>query len=414
MEDFSTTLEMTYFNTNVMKKFIILLSFLFPLIGLSQVDIKISIDNQQDNTFYFCKYRGAKAIVLDTLTAKNGVIRLKQKDKLPEGIYLLTSSQNFPLMEVLVAKKQKFSVKISDLEDLNSVKVKGCAKETKAYYKLMAKIRETEANIKVLESEEGYHPENWKKADSLRKDLASYEESLKIKKKGAFINTVINSVKSHELHDYWEDFPFDDARVLTYPMIDNKLDTYFESLGPDAIKINAEIDNLIAKTGGCTEVRDYLLWYFYRMYYAPKYMNLDDVYIHLVNDYFMKVKMNGVSESMLEAMAERAKNLENLKIGAQFPKLGSLYSIDASYVVVVFYDKTCEKCAQEGLILEKTKANHPEMEIFPVEINSGMADNILSKFDVQNTPMIYVLDGKKVIIAKRIKAEQVELVITMD
>ena len=352
--------------------------------------------------------------MLDTLTAKNGVIRLKQKDKLPEGIYLLTSSQNFPLMEVLVAKKQKFSVKISDLEDLNSVKVKGCAKETKAYYKLMAKIRETEANIKVLESEEGYHPENWKKADSLRKDLASYEESLKIKKKGAFINTVINSVKSHELHDYWEDFPFDDARVLTYPMIDNKLDTYFESLGPDAIKINAEIDNLIAKTGGCTEVRDYLLWYFYRMYYAPKYMNLDDVYIHLVNDYFMKVKMNGVSESMLEAMAERAKNLENLKIGAQFPKLGSLYSIDASYVVVVFYDKTCEKCAQEGLILEKTKANHPEMEIFPVEINSGMADNILSKFDVQNTPMIYVLDGKKVIIAKRIKAEQVELVITMD
>ena len=43
-----------------------------------------------------------------------------------------------------------------------------------------------------------------------------------------------------------------------------------------------------------------------------------------------------------------------------------------------------------------------------------MADNILSKFDVQNTPMIYVLDGKKVIIAKRVKAEQVELVITMD
>ena len=143
-------------------------------------------------------------------------------------------------------------------------------------------------------------------------------------------------------------------------------------------------------------------------------MNLDDVYIHLVNDYFMKVKMEGVSDSMLKAMTERAINLENLKIGAQFPKLGDLYSIDASYVVVVFYDKTCQKCAQEGLILEKTKANHPEMEIFPVEINSGMADNILSKFDVQNTPMIYVLDGKKVIIAKRIKAEQVELVITMD
>ena len=398
----------------MIKKIFIFAFLLIPFLGISQVDIKISIDNQQDNTFYFCKYRGSKALVIDTLTAKNGVIRFKQKAKLPEGIYLLTSSQNFPLMEVLVAKKQKFSVKISNLDDLNSVKVKGCAKETKAYYKLMAKIRETEANVAVLESEGGYHPENWKKADSLRKDLADFEESMMFKKKGAFINTVINSLKTHQLYNYWEDFPFDDARVLTYPMIDNKLDTYFNALSQDALTINAEIDKLIAKTGDCTEVRDYLLWYFYRMYYAPKYMNLDDVYIHLINDYFMKVKMEGVSDSMLEAMAERAKNLENLKIGAQFPKLGNLYSIDASYVVVVFFDKTCQKCAQEGRILEETKANHPEMEIFPVEINSGMADNILSKFDVQNTPMIYVLDGKKVIIAKRVKAEQVELVITMD
>jgi len=407
-------LEMTVFKIIVMKKFFVLISLLFPLIGLSQVDIKISIDNQQDDTYYFCKYRGSKALVIDTLTIKNDVIRFKQKTKLPEGIYLLTTSKNIPLIEVLVAKKQKFSVKVSDLEDWSTVKVKGCAKETKIYYKLMAKIRETEANIKVLESEEGYHPENWKKADSLRKDLASYEESMKVKKSSAFINTVINSVKSHQLHNYWDEFPFDDPRVLTYPMIDNKLDAYFEAMSPDAIVINEAIDNIIAKAGSCTEVRDYLLWYFYRMYYAPKYMNLDDVYIHLVNDYFVKLKLEGVSESMLKAMADRAKHLENLKIGAKFPELGNLHSIDASYVAVVFYDKTCEKCAQEGRILEDIRTRHPEMVIFPVEISSGVTDNILSKFDVQNTPMIYLLDPKKVIIAKRIKAGQVEQFLNMD
>ena len=76
-------------------------------------------------------------------------------------------------------------------------------------------------------------------------------------------------------------------------------------------------------------------------------------------------------------------------------------------MAVVFFDKTCQKCAQEGIILEEIRTRHPEMEIFPVEISSGMTNNILSKFDVQNTPMIYLLDHKKAIIAKRMKAAQV-------
>ena len=397
-----------------MKKIIVLLFLLIPFWGISQVNIKISFDNQQDSVVLLYKYRGSKTLILDTLVQKNGIFQIKYKEKLPEGIYLLTSEQNFPLAEVLVGKNQRFSVIFNDLEDLNSVKVKGCAKETKVYYKLMAKVRETEANIEVLESEEGYQPENWKKIDSLRHDLANYEESLKIRKKGAFINTVINSLKSHGLDNYWDDFPLDDARVLTYPLIDNKLDTYFDNLRPDAKLINDEIDKLIAKTGDCVEVRDYLIWYFYRKYYSPKYMNLDDIYIHLVDDYFKKLEMENVSESFVAMMADRSDYLKNLRIGSRLPEIGNLYSIKAEYITVVFYDKTCQKCAQEGRTLEDIRTRHPEMVIFPVEVNSTDIKNLLSKYDIQTTPMIYLLDRKKNIIAKRIKAGQVEQFLNMD
>ena len=216
------------------------------------------------------------------------------------------------------------------------------------------------------------------------------------------------------MHDYWEDFPLDDARILTYPLIDNKLETYFDNLYNDAVTINAEIDKLIAKTGDCVEVRDYLIWYFYRKYYSPKYMNLDDVYIHLVDEYFLKVEMENVSESVINLMADRANYLENLKIGAKLPEIGNLYSINASYITVIFYDKTCHKCAQEGRILEEIRSRHPEMVIFPVEVNSTDIKNLLAKYDIQTTPMIYVLDSKKQIIAKRLSAKQVELVLNMD
>lgn len=395
-------------------KFCTLFFLMIPFWGLSQVDIKISIDNQQDSVFYLCKYRGSKTIILDTLKIENDFIHIKQKNKLPEGIYLLTTDNSFPIMEFLVAKKQRFSLNVSNLEDLNSVKVKGRAKETKIYFKLMAKVKETEANIAVLDNENGNYKENVRKIDSLKTDLANYEESLKIRNKDAFINTVINSIKRHGIDDYWDDFPLNDARILTYPLIDNKLETYFESLYDNAEKINASIDKLIAMTGDCMEVRDYLIWYFYRKYYSPKYMSLDDVYIHLVDEYFLKLELENVSESVVNLMADRANYLENLKIGAILPEIGNLYSIEAQYIAVVFYDKTCQKCAKEGKILEEIRTRHPEMTIFPVEVHSTGIKNLLALYDIQSTPMIYLLDKQKHIIAKRIKAEQVEQFLNMD
>ena len=392
---------------NKINKILFILFLLIPLSGITQVDIKISIDNQHDSVFYFCKYRGAKNVVVDTLKLENGMILYKNKTKLPEGIYLLTNDKNYQMIEVLVGKKQKFSVTINDLEDWSVAKVKG-AQETEIYFKLMAKVRETEANIMALKSEKEVYPENQKKIDSLRKDLEKFEESLKIKRKDAFINLVINSIKHRSMENYWDDFTLDDARILTFPMIDNKLETYFNNLPIDAETINNEIDKLIAKTGDCTEVRDYLIWYFYVKYFNPNYMNLDDVYIHLVNEYFLRMQIKNVSENVVKLMEERANYLERLKLGAKIPEVGNLYSIESQYVALVFYDKTCQKCAKEGRILEEIRSRHPEMTIYPVEINSTSIKNLMSLYDIQTTPMIYLLDNQKKIIAKRIKAEQVE------
>lgn len=398
---------------NKIHKIVFIIFLLIPFWGFSQVDLKFFIDNQHDSVYYFTQYHGSMNIMLDTLYLKNGMLRYKSKAKLPEGIYLLTINQNVPVLEVLVGKKQRFSVIINNLDDLNSAKVKG-AKESANYCKLMAKVRQTDLNIRALENEKEHFSDNMRKIDSLKNDLDSFEESLKIRRKGAFINLVINSIKRRGFDDYWDGFVLDDARILTYPLIDNKLDTYFDNLYADADKINAEIDKLIAKTGDCVEVRDYLIWYFYKKYYLPKYMNLDDVYIHIVDEYFLKLEMSNVSESVVNLMADRANYLENLKIGAKLPEIGDLYSIDAEYITVIFYDKTCKKCAQEGRILEETRQNHPEMVIFPVEINSGIKENIMSEYDIQTTPTIYVLDRNKHILAKRIKAGQVEQILNMD
>ena len=67
-------------------KFWTLFFLMIPFWGISQVDIKFSFDNQQDSVFYFCKYRGSKTVVIDTLKSVDNQIRYKNKTKLPEGI----------------------------------------------------------------------------------------------------------------------------------------------------------------------------------------------------------------------------------------------------------------------------------------------------------------------------------------
>ena len=364
--------------------FLLFIFLVMPFYGISQVNIKFYLDNQQDSVLYFCKYRASKILTVDTLLINNGVFQIKQKTKLPEGIYLILNKYDFPITEILIGKDQKFKLIINDLDENNPIKARG-SKETSNYIKMMA---QTGKNV----------------------DLQQF----KVRRKDAFINLVINSMQQHDFEHYWDDFQLNDKRILTYPLIDNKLEAYFEALPINSEIINAEIDKLIEKTGDCVEVRDYLIWYLYRKYYNPKYMNLDDVYIHLVDEYFLKFEMENVSESMMNMMADRARYLENLKLGAKLPNIGNLHSVEAEYITVYFYDKTCQKCLKEGQVLEEIQKRHREMVIFPVEIYSTDVKNLLSLYDIQTTPMIYVVDKHKIIIAKRIKAEQVERVLNMD
>ena len=390
-----------------MKKVLAILLVIIPFLGLSQVNIKITVDNRQDGMCHLYRYRGSKMSLADSAYCRNGKLRFTHLKDYPQGIYLLTDSQRMPITEIMIGEDQIFSIKIKDNESSQSVKVHR-SKDNKLFFKLMKREREHNMLVHTVSG-------NQNTIDSLNQDILLYEESLLNKRTGTFFKLFVNSMKRHDKEHYWDDFRLDDARILTYPLIDKRLDEYFNRcLEPKAELINGEIDKLIAKTGDCVEVRDYLLWYFYKKYYSPDYMHLDDVYIHLVDEYFLKLEMDNMTESMMNMMADRANYLENLKIGARFPDLGGLYGIDASYVAVFFYEEGCPKCREERRSLDVVQKNHPEMVIFPVEVKSSIVDNLLMVYDIQTTPTIYLVDKQKKIIGKRINFEQVEQILNMD
>ena len=115
-----------------------------------------------------------------------------------------------------------------------------------------------------------------------------------------------------------------------------------------------------------------------------------------------------------------------------------LHSVSANFIILVFWDVDCGHCQKEIPKLidlyNELKKEKKDVKVFSVytlhegdkylkyidehKLNDWInvydgahLNNVINKYDVYSTPVIYVLDKNKVIKAKRIGVEQIENVI---
>jgi thiol-disulfide isomerase/thioredoxin len=247
--------------------------------------------------------------------------------------------------------------------------------------------------------------------------------------------------KSH----YWDRFNLTDDRLLRSPVFHPRLDYYFKQLVPPVPdSVIRAIDKLILLTGDNIEFRDYLIWHFTSEYQNSTIMGMDKVFVHMADNYFSKTTVTNTSASVLEKIKERADQLRKLMIGVSAPDIWlidtsgnyrSFREIKKEFTVLFFWDFDCGVCIKEMDALVKLHNSQTyDMEVFAIGTNSnleGWKDNVIRKklswinvngtrslnadfhdlYDIYGTPVIYLLDKEKKIIAKRIKAEQISLVI---
>jgi hypothetical protein len=63
--------------------------------------------------------------------------------------------------------------------------------------------------------------------------------------------------------------------------------------------------------------------------------------------------------------------------------------------------------------LDSVCASHPEIKVMAIDLNTDDArvDVLYDLYDIETTPLIYVLDRDKRIIAKKIRAQQIPLIL---
>ena len=419
---------------------IFLLTFL-QINLFSQVNINIKIDDIDDSTLYLLKYKSDKSlIVIDSSTVVKGNKIFKQSSNYPEGIYVLADSKQNPIFELFLGKDQKFMVNVGDLTRNETYIIKG-AKETSDYFDIYAKTNYNRLYIKALESEIEHFPDNVRKIDSIKLNHNEYLESIKIKDRNSFLRTYIgfnkeiivpqeykDNYEQYIIDHYFDDISFRDVRILNTRLLKNKLDDYFNNYmsKQSTDVVLQKIDYIIYQTTSGYrdipqdlvnhEVRDYILWYLY-----SKYFDNDIIYTHLSDVYFSKLEINNLTENIRSEIVKRADILRKITIGRLAPIFTyiddnnnhvDLAEIDSKNIVLFFYKPDCQKCIREKRILELVKKRLKNLTILHINISednySNVRQDIAIQYDIKTTPTIYVLDKDKRIIAKNIKAEEIE------
>lgn len=243
-------------------------------------------------------------------------------------------------------------------------------------------------------------------------------------------------------HHFWDGIEAFDGPTDENPILTSQINFYFDKLvAPLPDSINLEIDRLIDRTNNNTDLRDFILWHLLEKYRHPEYMSQDQVFVYLYDRYFSWLEIKDLNEANLALIREKAERLRRLVLFNTAPNFMindslDLHSIESQYTILFFYDHDCDLCQQEMQDLDSVGMIHPEIMVLAIDMNpdgsvgfeirlQGNGDlkfpiqhrritnpsELIGLYDIETTPLIYVLDRDKRIIAKKIRAKQIPLIL---
>ena len=252
--------------------------------------------------------------------------------------------------------------------------------------------------------------------------------------------------------------------MLRTPVFHNKMTQYLDKLtvkNPDSIIESTDL--LISKIKN-KDIFKYVVSHITSTYERSKIMGMDAVFVHMVENYYMQDKCDWVDEKQLKKIVERAEKIAPNLIGRVAPefvdiigrpfmkdpngKTFKLSDVKSEYTILVFYAPDCGHCKKEipriKEVTDSLNLNGIDIKVFAVttefdkeewikfikekntenwinvgdiqkdeEGNPMASSDWRDKYDIYSTPVVYLLDSNKKILAKRISYEQIVEIIAL-
>ncbi len=427
--------------------------------------IKIRVKGLKDTTCYLAYHFGDKQYLKDTAKVDaKGNFTFEGKKPLEGGIYMavLPGKRYFEI--IVSGTENNFSMETDTADYAKNMKVKG-SEENTIFYEYLKYLEPKGHTIDSLHrslskaKDKSDSTAIKEKMAALEKDVVSYKDNFIVEHPTSFVSKIFKAIRPPQIPKdveakgdsakyayykthFFDDVDFTDDRMVRTPIFHQKIDEYIHKLVlqvPDSI--NKEADILIKKTKGNKETFKYLVWYVTTNYETSNIMGTDAVFVHMVEKYYMTKQAYWVDSATLYKIMERALILKPLLIGKKAPALvlqdtlgvsHSLYDVKAKYTIAYFWDPNCGHCQKETPLLYKLYEKYYDkgVEVYSVDIATDnerwkkyIRDNHLNwlnvhdpnrrvsyktLYDIYSTPVIYLLDENKKIIAKRIGQEQLD------
>ncbi len=431
--------------------------------------IRVKAFGVKDSMCYLAYYFGDKQYIKDSAQANSkSEIVFSGKEKLPAGIYLVVLPGR-KYFEIICDEDQDFSweVDFNNLDDFSKMKSSGSTDNQMflEYSKFVNEKGKASSDFKT-EQAKAKAENDTVKANAFRdriliidKEVDDYKKKLISDHPKTFLTMVFKAMEEPEIPEvpilengrpdstfryryyrdhFWDNVDFTDDRIVRTPIYFNKLKTYISQLTiqiPDSI--NKAADFIIEKARGSKDLFKFTVWYITITYETSTIMGMDAVFVHMADKYYRSGDAFWIDEATLFKITDKATISKPLLLGKVAPnlimkdhegKLKSLHEVKAKFVALVFWDPDCGHCKKQVPVIDSVYKIYRSkgFEVFAVcaereydKWKKYIMENNLEwihvsdstlyfkrTYDINSTPIIYLLDKDKKIIAKKINGEQ--------
>lgn len=430
-------------------------------------DIRFKIKGYKDSTCIIAHYYGDNQYIPKDTAAfdSKGNIQFSGKKELPEGVYLLVLPKS-RYIEFLVGEQFQ-SLELDSGDAINSMKIKEGQENVVfySYQKIMAqKAKEAQSiRAKITSSKNSDSTAQLKKQlEQVDKEVKAFREKLFADNPKSLAVKLFKAAQEPEVPEapilsngrkdslfqfryykthFLDNIDLTDDRFVRTPIFHGKMEQYITKLTaqiPDSI--NAAADYMLGKAKS-KELYKYIVWWITNHYEKSQIMGMDAVFVHMAKNYYLNGKAFWVDSAVVSKMKERVKILEPILLGKKAPnmfltdsagKLIPLETFKAKSTILYFWSSTCGHCQKETPKLHEfwEKNRSKGIDVYAVSIDrttedwkkfirekklnwtnvwdSYTATDFKNIYDIYSTPVIYILDEKKKILAKRIGVEQLD------
>ena len=434
-------------------------------------EIGVQIKNFKGDVLYLGYPYGDKKYLADTAQLNgDGFFVFDGTTELDGGLYFIYSPPPANLYFDLIVAESEFQLQTDTTDIIQHMKLTG-SEENAIFFDFQRFMREKQKSGAELseklksENDEAGQEKIKEQLKALDAEVKAYRENLLNKFPQKFVSKFISSTIPVEVPEgpkdengndiepnfayhyykkhYFDNIDFSDKKMLRTPGFHGKLEDYLEKITvkhPDSII--ASLDVIISKARANDEVFRYCVQNLTHKYETSNIMGMDAVFVDLADKYYLSGDAFWADEATISKIKDRVGRLKPNLLGNAAPRLllmdtlmrpVNALNIKADYMVLYFYDPDCGHCKKvtpqlrdlyHGTLKElgvavvaadiKKETDEWKKYIKNQKLDwvnladPNLRSNFRYEYNIETTPLIYILDDQKKIIAKKLDVNQVE------